>query len=63
MLDDVHTFLTTSIEGPSNDAFAGITLPPSALNAVASTNLESVVLLGHSLGGIVAVEIISGEHA
>ena len=66
ILNDIHSFLTVSIQEPSDDAFAGISLPTgnaqSAQEAIASTNLDSVVILGHSLGGYVTVTMFSGMH-
>ncbi|KAL0052254.1 hypothetical protein WJX82_010791 [Trebouxia sp. C0006] len=59
-LNDVHTFLASALHQNPNPATRLPPIPVAAQSAIKSVDLDSVVLLGHSLGGQVAVNILAG---
>ncbi len=60
-LNDVHTFLVSALHQNPNPATLLPPIPVAAQSAIKSVNLDSVVLIGHSLGGQVAVNILAGR--
>jgi len=60
-LNDVHTFLASALHQNPNPATLLPPIPVAAQSAIKSVNLDSVVLIGHSLGGQVAVNILAGR--
>lgn len=59
IFNDVYTFLSSNLRKTSTSTFP--TLPIAAIAQIESVNLEAVVMLGHSLGGSVAVDILTGS--
>ena len=63
IFNDIHSLLKSSLSSPGDQSYAGTTLPSDAQTAMKTTNVDSAVLLAHSLGGLVALQMITGEQA
>ena len=60
-LNDVHTFLASALHQNPDLATLLPSIPAAAQSAIKSVDLDSVVLIGHSLGAQVAVNILAGR--
>ena len=63
IFNDVHTVLASLVQGSACSILPNLheKVSNDAQTAVRSTNLEAAVLLGHSFGATVAIDIITGE--
>ncbi len=60
-LNDVYTFLESALHQKPDPATLLPPIPVAAQSAIKTVNLDSVVLIGHSLGAQVAVNILAGR--
>lgn len=59
---DVHSLLTqwTGQQPPSASSSSAPPLPPAALDAIKNLDVHSAVVVGHSAGGRVALDMVTG---
>ncbi len=60
-LIDVHTVLASALHQNPDPATLLPPIPAAAQSAIKTVDLDSVVLIGHSLGAQVAVNILAGR--
>lgn len=64
ILEDTHTLMAQwTGQNTSASSFAVLALPAIAQAAIKRTNSGSAVVVGHSAGGRVALDVVTGTHS
>ena len=61
LVNDIQNLLSDVTHGQTNDQSAASQLPTEAKDALKKTNLNSIVLVSHSLGSMTAIDMMTGE--